>query len=149
MDLLGKFDYLPVFWGMFIIGLSGLVLWFPIFFSVLPGWAINLAAIIHSDEALLATGFVFAIHFFNTHFRADRFPMDIVIFSGTITKEEMLQERKPWHERLVKSGKLAMMEEENGKFAYKLVAKIICFAMLLTGLVFLFMIIYAFLRSLF
>lgn len=139
-----KFDYLAVFWGMFIIGFSGLILWFPIFFSFLPGWFVNLATIIHSDEALLATGFIFAVHFFNTHFRADRFPMDMVIFSGTISKEEMLQERLDWYKRLEKSGALIKLEEESSKFnSYKLVAKIIGFAMLLTGVVFLFMIIYA------
>lgn len=89
-----KFDYLAVFWGMFIIGISGLILWFPAFFGkFLPGEAINLATLLHSDEALLATGFIFAIHFFNTHFRADRFPMDMVILSGSISEEEIEQER--------------------------------------------------------
>jgi hypothetical protein len=34
--------------------------------AVLPGWVINIALLIHSDEALLAVGFIFAIHFFNT-----------------------------------------------------------------------------------
>jgi len=34
---------------------------------------INVATIIHSDEALLATAFIFTVHFFNTHFRPDRF----------------------------------------------------------------------------
>ena len=33
-----KFDYWAVFWGMFIIGGSGLLLWFPVFFAkFLPG----------------------------------------------------------------------------------------------------------------
>ena len=33
-----KFDYFAVFWGMFIIGSTGLFLWFPEFFTnVLPG----------------------------------------------------------------------------------------------------------------
>ena len=52
-----KFDYFAVFWGVFIIGSSGLVMWFPAFFTrFLPGWIINIALIIHSDEALLAAG---------------------------------------------------------------------------------------------
>ena len=78
------------------IGVSGLIMWYPeTFTTVLPGWAINVALIIHSDEALLAAGFIFTFHFFNTHFRIDRFPMDMVIFSGHITKTELLQERRP------------------------------------------------------
>ncbi|NQU11365.1 hypothetical protein HQ590_11270, partial [bacterium] len=45
-----KFDYLAVFWGMFVIGLSGLVMWFPEGFTRwLPGWIINIALVIHSD----------------------------------------------------------------------------------------------------
>ena len=53
-----KFDYLAVFWGVSIIGATGLVLWFPEFFTrLLPGWVINLAHVVHSEEALLAVGF--------------------------------------------------------------------------------------------
>ena len=70
-----KFDYFAVLWGIIIIGGTGLVLWFPeIFTRILPGWSVNVATIIHSDEALLAVGFIFTIHFFNTHFRPDKFP---------------------------------------------------------------------------
>jgi cytochrome b subunit of formate dehydrogenase len=102
-----KFDYFAVFWGVFAIGLSGLVMWFPIFFTkFLPGWAINLALIVHSDEALLAAGFIFTIHFFNTHFRLEKFPMDTVIFSGRISRTEMLHERKRWFDRLLAGNRL-------------------------------------------
>lgn len=145
-----KFDYLAVFWGMFIIGFSGLMLWFPVAFSVVfPGWMLNLATLVHSDEALLATGFIFAIHFFNTHFRADRFPMDMVIFSGTITEEEMKQERAKWYERLKAQGKLDELKWTNEDFPkYKKWAKFVGFAMLITGMFFLFLMIYAFIDSL-
>ena len=89
-----KFDFIAVFWGMFAIGGSGLMLWFPeLFGHLLPGWAFNVATIIHSDEALLATGFIFSVHFFNTHGRPEKFPMDFVIFNGQIAKEEMIEER--------------------------------------------------------
>lgn len=89
-----KFDFLAVFWGMLAIGSSGLMLWFPTFFAkIVPGWMFNVATLIHSDEALLATGFIFTVHFFNTHFRPEKFPMDFVIFNGEISKEEMLEER--------------------------------------------------------
>mgnify|MGYP003336957914 CR=1 FL=1 len=52
----------------------------------LPGWAFNVATIVHSDEALLATGFIFTVHFFNTHGRPEKFPMDPVIFTGRLTE---------------------------------------------------------------
>ena len=102
-----KFDYFAVFWGVAIIGFSGLIMWFPIFFTrFLPGWIINVALVIHSDEALLAAGFIFTFHFFNVHFRIEKFPMDPVIFSGRISRTEMLHERKRWYDRLQAEGRL-------------------------------------------
>ena len=102
-----KFDYFAVFWGMFVIGSTGLLLWFPEFFTnLLPGWTVNVATIIHSDEALLAVGFIFTIHFFNTHFRLDKFPMDPVIFTGRVPIEELKKDKPREYERLLASGEL-------------------------------------------
>lgn len=102
-----KFDYFAVFWGMIVIGSTGLMLWFPEFFTLLlPGWLINVATIIHSDEALLATGFIFTVHFFNTHFRPEKFPMDIVVFTGRMTLEEFKEDKPLEYEALLKSGEL-------------------------------------------
>ena len=102
-----KFDYFAVLWGIVIIGSTGLILWFPEFFThIIPGWFVNVATIIHSDEALLAVGFIFTIHFFNTHFRPDKFPMDPVIFTGRMTVEELKYDKPDEYERMVASGKL-------------------------------------------
>jgi cytochrome b subunit of formate dehydrogenase len=102
-----KFDYFAVFWGMIVIGSTGLTLWFPEFFTqFIPGWAINVATIIHSDEALLAVGFIFTIHFFNTHLRPEKFPMDIVIFSGRYPLEEFKMDRPEEYNTLIESGEL-------------------------------------------
>jgi len=102
-----KFDYIAVFWGVTVIGLSGLVLWFPEFFTqLLPGSSINVAHLIHSDEALLAAGFIFVFHFFNSHFRPDKFPLDPVMFSGRVTEDEMRHEHPAQYERLVAEGRL-------------------------------------------
>jgi len=102
-----KFDYFAVFWGIFVIGSTGLTLWFPIFFTrFLPGWALNVATIVHSDEALLATGFIFTVHFFNTHLRPEKFPMDTVIFTGSMPLEEFKRDKPDEYEALVASGEL-------------------------------------------
>jgi cytochrome b subunit of formate dehydrogenase len=46
-----KFDYWAVFWGMGIIGGSGLVLWFPeLFAHILPGWMFNVATVVHGGR---------------------------------------------------------------------------------------------------
>jgi cytochrome b subunit of formate dehydrogenase/nitrate reductase gamma subunit len=90
-----KFDYWAVFWGIAFIGGSGLLLWFPEFFSrFLPGILLNIAYTIHSDEALLAVGFIFIVHLYNAHFRAGVFPLDRSIFTGKMDAKEMM-ERHP------------------------------------------------------
>jgi cytochrome b subunit of formate dehydrogenase len=106
-----KFDYWAVFWGMFIIGGSGLLLWFPEFFAnVLPGWAFNIATLVHGEEALLAVGFIFTIHFFNGHLRPEKFPMDKVIFTGRMPEHELKAERSIEYARLASAGRLAAKE---------------------------------------
>jgi thiosulfate reductase cytochrome b subunit len=102
-----KFDYWAVFWGMVIIGGSGLLLWFPVFFSrLLPGWMFNIAALVHGEEALLAVGFIFTFHFFNGHLRPDKFPMDTVVFTGRISEHELRGERAAQYERMQREGRL-------------------------------------------
>jgi cytochrome b subunit of formate dehydrogenase len=102
-----KFDYFAVFWGIFVIGSTGLMLWFPVFFTrLLPGWLINVATIIHSDEALLATGFIFTVHFFNTHLRPEKFPMDTVVFTGRMPVAEFKRDKPAEYEDLVRAGRL-------------------------------------------
>ena len=106
-----KFDYWAVFWGMFIIGGSGLLLWFPVFFArFLPGWMFNIATLVHGEEALLAVGFIFTFHFFNGHVRPAKFPMDTVIFTGRISEHELKEERLVEYERLVREGRLVAKE---------------------------------------
>jgi cytochrome b subunit of formate dehydrogenase len=102
-----KFDYWAVFWGMAIIGGSGLMLWFPLFFSrVVPGWLFNIALLIHGEEALLAVGFIFTIHFFNGHLRPEKFPMDMVIFTGRTTIDELRRDRPGEYARVAARGEL-------------------------------------------
>ncbi|ABK43076.1 cytochrome c family protein [Magnetococcus marinus MC-1] len=102
-----KFDYWAPFWGMFIIGVSGLMMWFPnVAATYLPGWVFNIAIIVHADEAFLATVFLFSVHYFNCHYRPTRFPQDIVMFTGTIPLSEFKDERRHEYDRLVAEGKL-------------------------------------------
>ncbi len=139
-----KFDYMAVFWGVAVIGLSGLVMWFPEAFTrVLPGWIINVALIVHSDEALLAAGFIFAFHFFNVHFRPEKFPIDSVIFSGRISKTEMLHERKRWYDRLVAAGRLESIRNSDEWTQWRRVIHPLGFFAFGLGLVLLVLIVYA------
>lgn len=144
-----KFDFIAVFWGMFAIGGSGLMLWFPEFFGAfLPGWVFNVATIIHSDEALLATGFIFTVHFFNTHGRPEKFPMDFVIFNGELPKEEFMEERADQWKRYEEQGILDQyIKEKPSGVLYDFVLKGFGFTAVLIGLALLFLMIYAFMTG--
>jgi len=103
-----KFDYWAVLWGTVIMGTAGLVLWFPEAASrVLPGWMFNVALFVHGAEASLAIGFIFVVHFFNGHLRPGKFPMDVVIFTGRLSSDELRHERTAQYDRLMASGELA------------------------------------------
>jgi cytochrome b subunit of formate dehydrogenase len=102
-----KFDFFGATSDTILIGATGLVLWFPNWFCLfLPGEAVNIAKVVHSTLALLATGFVFAIHFFGTHFRPDKFPMDVSVLTGLVSEEEMRHERPEMLARLEAEGRL-------------------------------------------
>jgi len=102
-----KFDYWAPFWGMTIIGLSGLMMWFPsVTAEYLPGWVFNVAAIVHGEEAILAVVFLFTVHFFNNHFRPDKFPQDITMFTGRVPLEIFKHEHQREYDRLVASGEI-------------------------------------------
>jgi cytochrome b subunit of formate dehydrogenase len=139
-----KFDYFAVFWGVFAIGVSGLILWMPEFFTLfLPGWIINVALIVHSDEALLAAGFIFTIHFFNTHFRLEKFPMDTVIFSGRISTAEMIHERRRWYDRLVAENRLDDHRVKDEWERWKGIARAMGYLFFGVGVILLILIVYA------
>jgi len=102
-----KFDYWAPFWGMTIIGVSGVIMWFPEqAASFLPGWVFNVAAIVHGEEAFLAAVFLFTVHFFNNHFRPDKFPQDTTMFTGRVPLEIYKHEHRREYERLLASGEL-------------------------------------------
>jgi cytochrome b subunit of formate dehydrogenase len=130
-----KFDYLAVFWGVGMIGVSGLMLWFPDFFTrFLPGWALNAAYIIHSDEALLATGFIFLFHFFHTHLRPESFPMDPVIFTGSMPLHRFKEERPLEYERMVRDGTLEQHIVPPPSAGHVQVAHVFGFTMMAIGI---------------
>jgi hypothetical protein len=62
--------------------------------------------VVHGYEALLAIGFIFTIHFFNAHLRLEKFPVDDVMFSGSLPEEEFKEERGAEYARLAAKGEL-------------------------------------------
>jgi len=130
-----KFDYWAPFWGVAIIGVSGMMLWVPhITARFLPGWVFNVATIFHSEEAFLAVVFLFTVHFFNNHFRPDKFPLDVVMFTGTFTLEEFRHEHPLQYQRLLESGELDRHLVDAPPRALLTGSKILGFTLIVCGL---------------
>jgi cytochrome b subunit of formate dehydrogenase len=89
-----KIDYWAVYWGMFVIGTSGLFLAFPVTVSaIFPAWSLgwiwDVLFIMHSDEALLAIVFILIFHFYNEHLRSEVFPMNWTWITGKMSVEKL------------------------------------------------------------
>lgn len=130
-----KFDYFADAWGVLIIGGTGLLLWFPVFFTQwLPGWTINVAVILHGFEALLALSFIFTVHFFAAHLRPGKFPMDPVFLTGRIPLEELHDERPREYRQLVERGELESSLVGPSSEITRHYAKVVGYAALTIGL---------------
>jgi cytochrome b subunit of formate dehydrogenase len=102
-----KFDYWAPFWGMVIIGFSGLILWYKeLFTQILPGGVLNFLLIAHSDEALLAALFLFIWHWYNVHFSTSVFPMGTVFVTGYMSEELMVEEHYQYYVEVMKKAGL-------------------------------------------
>jgi cytochrome b subunit of formate dehydrogenase len=131
-----KFDYWAPFWGVTIIGTSGFMLWFTnLTATYLPGWAFNIATIFHGEEAFLAAGFLFTVHFFNNHWRPDNFPLDIQMFTGAMPLEKFKHEHTVEYRRLVETGELKNYLVEAPSRPMTVGSTILGFALMGTGLI--------------
>jgi cytochrome b subunit of formate dehydrogenase len=130
-----KFDYWAPFWGATVIGLSGLMLFMPEKTAlILPGWMFNIATLVHAEEALLAAIFLNSVHFFNVHFRPERFPMSTTIFTGSIPIEEFKHDHLLEYERLVASGELEKYLVRRPSRRADLAASFITTVLIMSGL---------------
>lgn len=92
-DWKAKFDYWAIFWGMPVMVLSGFIMTYPVFVTKFsPGWLVSIAYIAHSDEALLAVGWIFIFHFFFNHLSPGVFPLNKSIFTGNVPVERYAHE---------------------------------------------------------
>lgn len=141
-----KFDYWAVYWGAFVIGTSGLILWnSDTVDKLLPGWVFNIATIAHSMEAFLSVMVLFVVHFFNNHFRPSKFPLDTVMFTGSMDLEELKEERRAEYERLVAAGELEKHLVDPPSKQRNIIFHVIGFSLLSIGLILLALVINGFL----
>lgn len=103
-----KFDYWAVWWGLIIVGVTGLILYDPVLSSdYMPGWLLNVALWVHRIEAVLAMGHIFTVHFFTENFRPPSFPFNDAMFDGAMPLDHAREEHPAWVARLEREGRLA------------------------------------------
>ena len=95
----------------------------------------NLAIIFHGEEAVLAAGFLFTVHFFNDHWRPDKFPLDILMFTGRMPLEEFKREHAVEYQRLVESGELQAYLVDAPSRPMTVGSKILGFSLMACGLI--------------
>ena len=90
-----KAEYWAVIWGTFIMGLTGLMIWFKIsFFSFLARWWIDIALAIHFYEAVLATLAIIVWHFYHVIFDPDVYPVNFAFIDGRMSEELYREEHE-------------------------------------------------------
>ena len=105
-----KLDYWAFCLAALVIGISGLMLWYPnLFCVVLPGTILNVAKMVHSEFAIYIASFLFLIHFFHAHFRPEKFPMDLSVLTGVVSERHLRKYRPEYVSRLEREGKLDEM----------------------------------------
>ncbi len=138
-----KVDYWAPFWGIAMLAATGAVLWFKTLTAAyLPGWMFNIATSLHGEEALLAAIYLFTVHYFSNHWRPDKFPLDIVIFTGAMPIEEFKREYAVEYHRLVETGELNRYLVAAPSRPMTLGAKLLGFSLVAVGLVLLVMILH-------
>lgn len=88
-----KFEYWGILTGGLLMIVTGAVLWQPVFVTrFMAGEVIPLAKVLHSNEALVVLLIIAGWHMYNAIFSPGVFPLNLSIFTGSITQERMVHE---------------------------------------------------------
>jgi cytochrome b subunit of formate dehydrogenase len=83
-----KAEYWALVWGMFVMGSTGLMVWFKVGVGErVPGWWIDVALTIHWYEAVLATLAIIVWHLYGVMFDPDAYPMNWAWYDGKMSVE--------------------------------------------------------------
>ena len=97
-----KVTYWFVFFGFILMIISGLVIWFPLWFTnFLPGGIVPAAKLMHSTEAIAAAVFILIWHFYHVHIER----LNLSIFTGKLSEKEMQEFHTKELERLQRKPK--------------------------------------------
>ncbi len=108
-----KFDYWAVGWGLVMMVGGGLILMHPVGAAkILPGWIIPLALVAHSDEAVLAVGWILIVHMYFAHLHPMIFPINKAIFTGKVPMHLYHEEHPLEYAKIMAAANLPRQTEE-------------------------------------
>jgi cytochrome b subunit of formate dehydrogenase len=88
-----KLEYLGLFWGIPLLGVTGILLWAESLSShILPGWALNVAYLAHTYESLLAVAHIALVHIPGILGRPGLSPLSAMVTNGTISPRVLAEE---------------------------------------------------------
>ena len=83
-----KIEYWAVAWGIIIMGVTGLMVWFKLDVTrFLPRWIVDVALTIHYYEAVLACLAIVVWHFYHVIFDPDIYPLNTACWNGRVSEE--------------------------------------------------------------
>jgi len=106
-----KVTYWFVFFSIGMMVISGLIIWFPVWFTqFLPGGMVPASKLAHSTESIVLVVFIVIWHFYHVHLER----MNLSMFTGRLSEDEMREFHEKEYERLT-AGEVstsAQVEEE-------------------------------------
>jgi cytochrome b subunit of formate dehydrogenase len=88
-----KAEYWALVWGMFVMTVTGVLLWFENeSLQWMPQWALDLATLVHYYEAWLAFVAIIVWHVYQNVLNPDVYPMNWTWMTGMISEEQMRHE---------------------------------------------------------
>jgi formate dehydrogenase subunit gamma len=92
-----KVTYWFVFFSIGMMVISGLIIWFPVWFTqFLPGGVVPASKLAHSTESIVLVVFIVIWHFYHVHLER----MNLSMFNGRLSEDEMREFHEKEYERL-------------------------------------------------
>ena len=108
-----KLEYWAMLWGTPLMGITGLILWFPsVLTSFLPGEIVPVALALHRWEAKLAALAILTWHTYNVLIKE----VNLSIFTGTLSEKEM-QHSHPLEYRRIMAAYQYLQDVAEGDYA--------------------------------
>ncbi len=106
-----KIEYWAVVWGIIIMGVTGMIVWFQTDLTwFLPRWIVDVALTIHYYEAVLACLAIVVWHFYHVIFDPGVYPLNRACWNGRVS-EEWQQHEHPLEKRAFRATKAGSVTE--------------------------------------